>query len=103
MYVESICRKYDVDVLDMNASYKEGTSHSCQQRDLITIRHYYHFDIFNSAIDYQMEELNSRFNDDALEILKLPSALQPCDNFKSFNIDHICLLAQKFYPADFSE
>ena len=33
----------------------------------------------------------------------LCSALQldPQDNFKSFNPDHICLLAEKFYAVDF--
>ncbi|KAK9105836.1 hypothetical protein Scep_022680 [Stephania cephalantha] len=67
------------------------------------VEHHYHFDMFNSVIDYQLEELNYRFNDDALEILKLSCVLQPNDQFKLFDVDQICILARKFYPADFSD
>ncbi|KAL5846331.1 hypothetical protein ACOSQ3_009855 [Xanthoceras sorbifolium] len=38
-----------------------------------------------------------------MELLILSSALDPWDDFKSFNIDNICKLADKFYPIDFIE
>ena len=47
-------------------------------------------DIFNATIDYQLEELHSRFNEETMELLMLSSALDPRDNFKSFNPDRIC-------------
>ncbi|KAK9164125.1 hypothetical protein Syun_005027 [Stephania yunnanensis] len=103
MCVNSICIEYEIETPDMNAWYNEGTGRSCQQKSLITVEHHYHFDMFNSVIDYQLEELNCRFNDDALEILKLSCALQPNDQFKLFDVDQICILARKFYPADFSD
>ena len=39
--------------------------------DDISVKHHYHYDIFNSAIDYQLEELNYMFNDNAVELLRL--------------------------------
>ncbi|CAL2276646.1 unnamed protein product [Prunus armeniaca] len=57
--VDLFCKKHDIDMLDMNAQYKVGTGHSCQQKDNITVEHRYHFDIFNDAIDFQLAELNS--------------------------------------------
>jgi hypothetical protein len=62
-----------------------------------------HYDIFNSIIDFQLEELNSRFSDGIVELLVLISALEPKDNFKSFKVDVIYKLAEKFYREDFNE
>jgi len=39
----------------------------------------------------------------AMELLTLSSALDPNDAYKSFNIDDICRLAEKYYPLDFLE
>ena len=58
-------------------------------------------DIFNATNDQQLEELHSRFNEETMELFMLSSALDPRENFKSFNPDRICLLAEKFYAADF--
>ncbi|KAL6292914.1 hypothetical protein ACE6H2_001056 [Prunus campanulata] len=100
--VESFCKKHDIDMPDMNAPYKAGTRRSCQQRDDITIEHHYWVDLFNDTIDYQWEELNSRFSEGTMELLILSSALDPSNGFKSFKIDDICKLAEKFYPQDFT-
>ncbi|KAM1774055.1 hypothetical protein ACFX12_043472 [Malus domestica] len=89
-------------MLDMNAQYKVGTGHSCQQTYHITFEHHYHIDIFNNAIDFQLAKLNSRFSEEATELLILSSALEPREAFKAFNIDHICKLAEKFYSMDFT-
>ena len=88
--------KFDVDILYMSTQYK-GARHSCQQNDNITIDHHYHMDIFNATIDHQLEELHSRFNEETMESLMLSFALDPRDNFTSFNPDRICLLIEKFY------
>ncbi|KAL6503918.1 hypothetical protein OROGR_025841 [Orobanche gracilis] len=37
-----------------------------------------------------------------VELLRLSSALDPRDGYKSFNIDNICELVEKFYPRDFT-
>jgi len=87
----------------MNASYKKATGHSCQQQGSMTVYHHYHYDIFNSTIDFQFEELNSIFSDGTVKLLVLSSALEPKDNFKSFKADVIYKFAEKFYPKDFNE
>ncbi|XP_057734603.1 uncharacterized protein LOC130950059 [Arachis stenosperma] len=55
------------------------------------------------AIDSQIQELNSRFNEETMELLTLSTALDPKDNFKLFNIQNICKLAENFYPSNFSD
>ncbi|XP_058211520.1 uncharacterized protein LOC131323690 [Rhododendron vialii] len=102
MHVKSICTEYDIDMPDMSARYKTATGRTCQQKDVLTIEHHYHIDIFNAAIDFQLAELNDRFNEGVVELLVLSSALEPKDGFKSFNVDHICTLVEKFYPDDFT-
>ncbi|KAF3457324.1 hypothetical protein FNV43_RR01981 [Rhamnella rubrinervis] len=52
--------------------------------------------------DFQLMELNNRFPENTVELLCLSSALDPSHGFRSFNIDDICKLAEKFYPEDFT-
>ncbi|CAL2249496.1 unnamed protein product [Prunus armeniaca] len=99
--VVSFCELHGVDVPDMSARYMTGTHRSCQQKDFITFEHYYRVDVFNDVIDCMLRELNDRFPEQTVELLILSSALDPRNSFKSFNIEHICKLAEKFYPADF--
>ncbi|XP_024036210.1 uncharacterized protein LOC107178826 [Citrus sinensis] len=73
--VVSFCEKYDITMLDMSDCYME---------------------------DFQLMELNSRFSEQTVELLTLSSALDPVDGFKSFDIDNICSLTEKFYPHDFT-
>ncbi|XP_073051189.1 uncharacterized protein [Primulina eburnea] len=103
MIVQSVCENNGIEIPNMNAWYRSATGRSIQQRDSITFDHHYRFDVFNAAIDFQVEELNSRFNDGAVELLRLSSALEPRDNFKLFNADDIYNLAEKFYPSDFNK
>lgn len=79
-----------------------GTGRSCQQRDNITVDHHYRVDIFNATIDCQLLELDRRFPEDTIELLSFSSCLDPRDSFKSFNVDSLCNLAEKFYHLDFS-
>ncbi|XP_073035318.1 uncharacterized protein [Primulina eburnea] len=103
MIVQSVCENNGIEIPDMNACYRSATGRSCHQRNSITFEHHYRFDVFHDAIDFQVEEvLNNRFNDGAVELLRLSSALEPRDNFKLFNIEDIYKLAEKFYPNDFS-
>ncbi|GAV67739.1 LOW QUALITY PROTEIN: Dimer_Tnp_hAT domain-containing protein, partial [Cephalotus follicularis] len=60
-------------------------------------------DIFVDAIDSQLQKLNSRFDENMVELLILSSDLDPKDSFKSFNVDKICSLVSKFYPEEFTE
>ncbi|GAV89226.1 LOW QUALITY PROTEIN: Dimer_Tnp_hAT domain-containing protein, partial [Cephalotus follicularis] len=67
------------------------------------MRMFHATDIFVVAIDSQLQELNSRFDENMVELLILSSALDPKDSFKSFGVDKICSLVSKFYPEDFTE
>ncbi|XP_047308075.1 zinc finger MYM-type protein 1-like [Impatiens glandulifera] len=86
---------------EMEARYISSRSRSCQQKDSITVKYHYQFDVFVAAIDFKIEELNSRFKDKTVELLKLSDALEPKDNFKLFNVNHIYQLAEKFYHLNF--
>jgi hypothetical protein len=99
--VISFCKKFEIDIPDLSARYIEGRGRN--QRNHITVEHHYHFDIFNATIDFQLQELNSRFGERAMELLTLSSALDPNDAYKSFKVDDICNLVEKYYPLDFSE
>eukprot|EP00258_Populus_trichocarpa_P037857 XP_024453876.1 zinc finger MYM-type protein 1 [Populus trichocarpa] len=67
--VQFVYTKYKIDIPHINASYKKATGRSCQQQGSVTVYQHYHYDIFNSTIDFQLEELNSRFNDETMELL----------------------------------
>ncbi|XP_030964805.1 zinc finger MYM-type protein 1-like [Quercus lobata] len=53
--------------------------------------------------DSQLQELNYRFNEDAMELLRLSPALEPREALKSFRISDLCLLVKNFYPQDFTD
>ncbi|KAL5789875.1 hypothetical protein ACOSQ2_004763 [Xanthoceras sorbifolium] len=101
--VNSFCSRYEIDVLNMSDRYLMGRGRSSHKKEHITIEHHYRVEIFTATIDSQLQELNNRFSEQAMELLTLSSALDPRDGFKSFNIDNICKLADKFYPMDFTE
>ena len=72
---------------------------------LILILYIYIFqvDIFYAAIDSQLQKLNSRFNENVVELVILSSALDPREINLSFRIDDICKLVDKYYPQDFED
>ncbi|XP_059446513.1 uncharacterized protein LOC132178069 [Corylus avellana] len=99
--VVSFSKKFEIDIPDLGARYVKGRGRL--PRDYITVEHHYHFDVFNAAIDFQLQELDCRFGERAMELLTLSSALDPNDAYKSFNIDDICSLVEKYYSLHFSE
>ena len=99
--VTSFCIKQGIQVPNMNAFYADYIRSRAENE--LSVEHHYKYDIFTVAIDQQLHELNSRFSEQATELLVLCTSLDPRDSFRSFKIDDICLLASKFYPADFSE
>lgn len=98
------CDKNGIEVPQLKAPYVARPAwRSNHQKDDITIEHYYREEVFSIAIDKQLQELNSRFSDQAMELLTLSCALVPKDTYKTFNIDDICTLVEKYYPMDFNE
>ncbi|XP_025684879.1 uncharacterized protein [Arachis hypogaea] len=97
--VKDFCEKHEIEIPNMSAQYFFGRGRSRQPS--MTVEHHYRIDVFLATIDSQIQELNSRFNEQTIELLTLSCALDPNDNFKSFNIEEISKLAEKFYPLDF--
>jgi len=75
---------------------------SCRHKDYVTIENHCHLDLFNVIIDYQLNELNGRFSEQATQLFILSATLNPNDSFKTCNFDDICNLVEKFYRLDFS-
>ncbi|XP_021730794.1 uncharacterized protein LOC110697724 [Chenopodium quinoa] len=88
--------------IDRRVTYSEIIQ-SRRNKDTITVEHHYRVDVFNAVADKQLQELNSRFSERTTELLTLSASLSPINGYKHFNVENICLLAEKYYPEDFSE
>ena len=75
--VISFCKEHGLDVPDMNARYVARFGQSRHQQEDFRNEHYYKVNIFNAGIDSQLQELNYRFSEKAMELLTLSSALDP--------------------------
>jgi hypothetical protein len=101
--VISFCELRSIDVLDMTGRYVERRGLARHQQDDFIIKHHYRVDISCATIDFQLQELNHWFNEHAVELLVLSSALDLYQAHQSFRINDICLLVVKFCPQDFME
>ncbi|XP_076947317.1 uncharacterized protein LOC143619221 [Bidens hawaiensis] len=101
--VKCFCEKHEIDMPKMDASYTSTRYRPRKKDNQVTFEHFYGVDLFTSTLDKQLHELNSRFNDQAVELLYLSSTLVSKKQPKAINIDDICLLVENYYPADFTE
>ncbi|KAJ1700789.1 hypothetical protein LUZ63_000568 [Rhynchospora breviuscula] len=99
--VNSFCHKHRIELPDMSRRYVDFIN-SRNKHDNTTIEHHYRFDIFTTAIDQQLQELNDRFSEQSMDLLTFAAVLDPRD-CKSFSIEKICTLVGRFYPADFTD
>ncbi|XP_075654760.1 uncharacterized protein LOC142624919 [Castanea sativa] len=99
----SFCEKHSIYVPDMKARYVARQGRARNQQDNVTIEHHYRVNIFYATIDSQLQEINHRFNEDTIELLRLSSALEPREALKSFRSRDLCLLVKNFYPQDFTD
>jgi glycine cleavage system regulatory protein len=100
--VTSFCKHQDIEVPDMDACFF-SVGRSRRKQKSVTVEHHYRVDLFTAIIDQQLQELNNRFNEQAIELLKLSTTLDLRNSYKLFNVEDICLLVDKFYPQDFSD
>ena len=98
----SFCKHQDIEVLDMDVCFS-SMGRSRRKTKSVTVVHHYQVDIFTAIIDQQLQELNNRFNEQAIKLLKLSTTLDPRNSYNLFNVEDICLLVDKFYPEDFSD
>ncbi|XP_023755980.1 uncharacterized protein LOC111904445 [Lactuca sativa] len=97
--VVCFCEKHNIPVPNMNEAYRYIIRQR-REKDNITTEHHYRVELFIAAIDSQLQELNSRFNESTTELLRLSVMLDPR---KSLNVEDICKLATSYYPMDFTE
>ncbi|KAG2536736.1 hypothetical protein PVAP13_9NG215973 [Panicum virgatum] len=60
----------------------------------------FHTDMFWGVIDRQLVELNNRFDEISIELLRCMAAFNPANSFSAFDIEKLVKLA-RFYPDDF--
>ncbi|XP_042387454.1 uncharacterized protein LOC121979532 [Zingiber officinale] len=101
--VKSFCELRNIDIPDFNAPYIDRQGRARVRQDNFTIEHHYQVDLFYASIDSQLQEINGRFSDDAMEFLILSNALNPQNAMESFKIEDICKLVEKFYAQDFTK
>ncbi|XP_030949843.1 zinc finger MYM-type protein 1-like, partial [Quercus lobata] len=101
--VISFCEQHEINIPDMNARYTKGRGRYRRQDDDLTMEHHFRIGIFTVAIDFQLQELKSRFCELTTELVILSSTLNPKDAFRLFKIVYICNLVKKYYPQDFTE
>ncbi|KAL0016323.1 hypothetical protein SO802_003392 [Lithocarpus litseifolius] len=89
--VISFCKERGIDVPDMNARYVVRFGRSRHQQEDFRNEHYYKIDIFNAGIDSQLQELNHRFSEHAMELLTLSSALNPREAYEFFEVVKLVL------------
>ena len=87
----------------MNACYVERRGRARNQPDNVTNEHHYRVNIFYTTIVSQLQELNYQFNEDAMELLRLSTTLEPQEVLKSFRSSDLCLLVKNFYLQYFTD
>ncbi|XP_062119540.1 uncharacterized protein LOC133834024 [Humulus lupulus] len=91
---------FNIDVLDMNHMYcPQGKSQ--RKAPKLTNFHYFRVDFFNTVLDLQLQEVNSRFNEANTELILCLECLSPANSFSAFDKGKLIRLAQ-LYPCDFS-
>ncbi|XP_022003887.1 uncharacterized protein LOC110901364 [Helianthus annuus] len=91
--------EHDIDMPDFSVTYT-STRYRPRKKDLqITFEHYYRVDLLTKTLDRQLYELDSRFNEQVIELLFLSATL--CS--KEINVDQIVLLGEKNYLKDFTD
>ncbi|XP_030505402.2 uncharacterized protein LOC115720392 [Cannabis sativa] len=98
--VSDFCVEMNIDVLNMDNMYcAQGKSRPKAPK--LTNFHFFRIDYFNTVIDLQLQELNSRFNEANTELLLCLACLSPNNSFSAFDKGKLIRLAQ-LYPHDFS-
>lgn len=88
---------------DMSAPYTSTRYRPRKKDGHVSFEHFYRVDLFTTTLDKQLQELNSRFNERAIELLSLSASLVPKDHPNGINVEQIGLLVEKYYPEDFTE
>ena len=96
--VSKFYAKNNIVVPNMDELYQPRSQRKAQD---IKKLHHYRIKLYYTAINMQLHELNSRFNEASFELLLCVACLSPNDLFAYFNKEKLLRHAQ-FYPNDFS-
>ncbi|XP_021727175.1 zinc finger MYM-type protein 1-like [Chenopodium quinoa] len=97
--VVCFCVKHDVEVPTMDDMYvPRGRSRRFFAK--VSNLHRFRVEMFISAIDLQLQELNSRFDEENMELLICVSCLNPINSFAAFDMQKLLRLAE-LYPKEF--
>ncbi|KAL6504652.1 hypothetical protein OROHE_023410 [Orobanche hederae] len=99
--VKSFCQVRNIDIPDLSSYYFSRGARARNEHSDHTLEHHYRVDIFYEAINCQLMELDHRFSDSSMELLRLASTLDPKHAYETFR--DVCQLVEKFYPEDFSD
>ncbi|XP_051120412.1 uncharacterized protein LOC127244118 [Andrographis paniculata] len=94
--VYSFCQKHGVERLNMEDCYVTSRN----RKTIISNRHHFEVDIFNTVLDMQIQEFGDRFTEVSTELLTNMAALSPQDSFSMFDASKLVKLST-FYPYDF--
>ncbi|XP_073294927.1 uncharacterized protein [Primulina huaijiensis] len=100
--VKSFCVARNIDVPDFSAQYVDRRGRARHHQGNFTIEHHYRVNFFYATIDSQLQEINVRFSEYAMNLLMLSSALNPQNASDSLRYMDICKLVENFYPQDFT-
>jgi len=99
--VSTFCIKYNIVVPNFDEPYVNSGRSRRKSADY-TVFHHYRVEVFCKIIDWQLQELNDRFDEVTTELLYGVACLNPVDSFSSFDIQKIMRMAE-LYPDDFDE
>ncbi|XP_049391632.1 uncharacterized protein LOC125856104 [Solanum stenotomum] len=83
--VSAFCIKYNIVVPNFDEPYVNSGRSRRKSADYIVF-HYYRVEVFCKIIDWQLQELNDRFDEVTTELLYGVACLNPVDSFSSFDI-----------------
>ncbi|KAI8558542.1 hypothetical protein RHMOL_Rhmol04G0102900 [Rhododendron molle] len=98
--VNSFCEKKEIHIPNMDDKFV-ARGRGRRNASQITNLHHYRVELFDTVLDMQLSELNSRFSEAATELLLCVACLNPCNSFSSFDKKKLIRLAE-LYPNEFS-
>lgn len=98
--VSLFCIKHEIEIPKMDEIYVLP-GRSRRRMQLITGMHHFKYELYNTVIDLQLQELNSRFNEVNTELLICVASLNPYHSFAAFDKEKLLRFAE-LYPKDFS-
>ncbi|XP_060182756.1 uncharacterized protein LOC132612658 [Lycium barbarum] len=97
--VETFCIKHKISLPNYDDPYANSGRSRCKVVDYTTL-HHYRVDLFYKIIDWQLQELNERFNEVTSDLLNGVACLNPIDSFSSSDIKKIVRMTE-LYLDDF--